>query len=95
MLGGASLAGGRGSFVGAVIGAVFLTEIVVIVPFIGLHSSWAQMLIGALTLLALTFYQAPQFLARLRTARSRHHRGAAAGRGADRAGAGRMTPSGG
>jgi hypothetical protein len=42
----------------------------VIVPFIGLHSSWAQMLIGALTLLALTFYQAPQILARLRTARS-------------------------
>ena len=70
VLGGASLAGGRGSYVGAVIGAVFLTEIVVIVPFIGLHSSWAQMLIGALTLLALTFYQAPQILGRPADARA-------------------------
>jgi ribose transport system ATP-binding protein len=69
VLGGASLAGGRGSYVGAVIGAVFLTEIVVIVPFIGLHSSWAQMLVGGLTLLALAFYQAPQILGRLRASR--------------------------
>jgi ribose transport system ATP-binding protein len=69
VLGGASLAGGRGSYVGAVIGAVFLTEIVVIVPFLGLHSSWAQMLVGALTLLALAFYQAPQILERIRAAR--------------------------
>ena len=69
VLGGASLAGGRGSYVGAVIGAVFLTEIVVIVPFLGLHSSWAQMLVGVLTLLALAFYQAPQILARIRAAR--------------------------
>ena len=69
VLGGASLAGGRGSYVGAVIGAVFLTEIIVIVPFLGLHSSWAQMLVGALTLLALAFYQAPQILGRIRAAR--------------------------
>jgi ribose transport system ATP-binding protein len=69
VLGGASLAGGRGSYVGAVIGAVFLTEIVVIVPFLGLHSSWAQMLVGGLTLLALAFYQAPQILGRIRSSR--------------------------
>jgi ribose transport system ATP-binding protein len=69
VLGGASLAGGRGSYVGAVIGAVFLTEIVVIVPFLGLHSSWAQMLVGALTLLALALYQAPQIIARIRASR--------------------------
>jgi ribose transport system ATP-binding protein len=69
VLGGASLAGGRGSFVGAVIGAVFLTEIIVIVPFLGLHSSWAQMLVGALTLLALAFYQAPQIVGRIRASR--------------------------
>jgi len=69
VLGGASLAGGRGSFIGAVIGAVFLTEIVVIVPFLGLHSSWAQMLVGGLTLLALAFYQAPQIVRRIQAAR--------------------------
>jgi ribose transport system ATP-binding protein len=69
VLGGASLAGGRGSYIGAVIGAVFLTEIVVIVPFLGLHSSWAQMLVGGLTLLALAFYQAPQILGRVRASR--------------------------
>jgi ribose transport system ATP-binding protein len=69
VLGGASLAGGRGSYVGAVIGAVFLTEIVVIVPFLGLHSSWAQMLVGALTLLALAIYQAPQIIGRIRASR--------------------------
>jgi ribose transport system ATP-binding protein len=68
VLGGASLAGGRGSFVGAVIGALFLTELVNIVPFLGLDSSWAQILTGLLTLLALAFYQAPALIARLRLA---------------------------
>jgi len=67
VLGGASLAGGRGSFVGAVIGALFLTELVNIVPFLGLDSSWAQILTGLLTLLALAFYQGPALLGRLQT----------------------------
>jgi ribose transport system permease protein/ribose transport system ATP-binding protein len=66
VLGGASLFGGRGSFVGAVIGALLLTELTIIVPFIGLHTSWAQMLVGALTLLALLFYQTPDIVRRLR-----------------------------
>jgi ribose transport system ATP-binding protein len=66
VLGGASLAGGRGSFVGAVLGALFLTELVNIVPFLGLDSSWAQILTGLLTLLALAFYQGPALIARLR-----------------------------
>jgi ribose transport system ATP-binding protein len=68
VLGGASLFGGRGSFVGAVIGAVFLTEITTIVPFLGLDTSWAQILVGGLTLLALFLYQAPELAARMRTA---------------------------
>jgi ribose transport system ATP-binding protein len=68
VLGGASLAGGRGSFVGAVLGALFLTELVIIVPFIGLDNSWSQTLVGALTLLALISYQAPELAGRLRSA---------------------------
>jgi len=67
VLGGASLAGGRGSFVGAVLGALFLTELVIIVPFLGLDNSWSQVLVGALTLLALISYQAPELMGRMRT----------------------------
>ena len=67
VLGGASLAGGRGSFVGAVLGALFLTELVIIVPFIGLDNSWSQTQVGALTLLALISYPAPELAGRMRT----------------------------
>ena len=68
VLGGASLAGGRGTFVGALLGALFLTELTNIVPFLGLDSSWSQMLVGLLTLLALAFYAGPELYGRLRTA---------------------------
>jgi ribose transport system ATP-binding protein len=68
VLGGASLTGGRGSYVGALIGAVFLTEITVIVPFLGWNTSLSQMLLGGLTLLALVLYQLPRLLGRVRVA---------------------------
>jgi ribose transport system ATP-binding protein len=67
VLGGASLVGGRGSFVGAVLGALFLTELVNIVPFLGLDNSWSQILVGALTLLAFICYQAPELVGRFRS----------------------------
>jgi ribose transport system ATP-binding protein len=67
VLGGASLIGGRGSFIGAVLGALFLTELVNIVPFLGLDNSWSQMLVGGLTLLAFICYQAPELIARMRS----------------------------
>jgi ribose transport system ATP-binding protein len=57
VLGGASLAGGKGSFVGAVLGAVFLSLIVNILPFLGWSASLEQISIGALTLVALVLYQ--------------------------------------
>jgi ribose transport system ATP-binding protein len=74
VLGGASLAGGRGSFVGAVFGAVFLSLIINVLPLPnilpGFLREWSdalpQISIGALTLLALIVYQAPELLARLR-----------------------------
>jgi ribose transport system ATP-binding protein len=58
VLGGASLAGGRVSFTGAVFGSVFLTLVSLnILPFLGLESYWQLILTGGLTLLALIIYQ--------------------------------------
>ncbi len=66
VLGGASLAGGRGSYVGAVLGAVFLSLIVNMQPFVGWKDSTVQIVIGALLLLALVLYQGAELWARLR-----------------------------
>ena len=67
VLGGASLAGGRGSFIGATVGALFLSLIVNVLPFIGWSAAYGQIAIGALTLLALVLYQGPELFARLRS----------------------------
>jgi ribose/xylose/arabinose/galactoside ABC-type transport system permease subunit len=74
VLGGASLTGGRGSFVGAVVGALFLSLIINILPLPnilpGFLREWSDALpliiIGSLTLFALVLYQAPELLGRLR-----------------------------
>jgi ribose transport system ATP-binding protein len=76
VLGGAALSGGRGSFVGAVFGAVFLSLIVNILPLENILPAflreWSdalpQIIIGSLTLLALVVYQGPDLIARARTA---------------------------
>lgn len=68
VLGGASLAGGRGSFVGAVLAALFLSLILNVLPLVGQPTEYGQIAIGALTLLALVFYQGPELWARLRRA---------------------------
>ena len=66
VLGGASLAGGKGSFVGTLLAALFLTEIGNVLPLFQQPTEYAQMTIGALILLALVLYQAPELVARLR-----------------------------
>jgi ribose transport system ATP-binding protein len=68
VLGGASLLGGRGSFIGAVVGALFLNVIINVLPFLGWSSSYGRIMVGLLTLVALSFYQAPELMKRLRTA---------------------------
>ena len=76
VLGGASLMGGRGSFVGAVVGALFLSLIINILPLPdilpGFLREWSDALplvsIGALTLLALVLYQSPELWLRARAA---------------------------
>ncbi len=67
VLGGASLAGGKGSFVGALLAALFLTEISNVLPLFQQPTEYAQMTIGGLILLALVLYQAPELVARFRS----------------------------
>jgi ribose transport system ATP-binding protein len=77
VLGGASLAGGRGSFVGTVLAALFLSLVLNVMPLLQQPTEYGQIAIGALTLLALILYQGPElwrrfriFLADRRTARA-------------------------
>jgi ribose transport system ATP-binding protein len=71
VLGGASLAGGRGSFVGAVLAALFLTLISNILPLFQWPTEYGQIAIGVLILLALVLYEGPELLRRLRSTRQR------------------------
>jgi ribose transport system ATP-binding protein len=68
VLGGASLAGGKGSFVGALLGALFLSLISNILPLFEQPTEYGQITIGVLILLALVLYQGPELLRRLRVA---------------------------
>ena len=69
VLGGASLAGGKGSFVGTLLAALFLTEISNVLPLFQQPTEYAQMTIGGLILLALVLYQAPELIGRMRASR--------------------------
>jgi len=69
VLGGASLAGGKGSYVGTLLAAFFLTEINNILPLFQQPTEYADMAIGVLILLALALYQAPELASRARAAR--------------------------
>jgi ribose transport system ATP-binding protein len=69
VLGGAALSGGRGSFVGSLLAALFLTEIDNVLPLFQQPTEYAEMTIGGLILLALVLYQAPDLVRRLRTHR--------------------------
>jgi ribose transport system ATP-binding protein len=69
VLGGASLAGGRGSFVGALLAALFLSLIDNVLPLFHQPTEYSDMTIGVLILLALVLYSSPELLARLRTSR--------------------------
>ena len=56
VLGGASIFGGRGSFVGALAGAALIIQINTVVQFLGLELYWQQWLLGGLTLAAVACY---------------------------------------
>ena len=67
VLGGASLAGGRGSFLGALLAALFLTLISNILPLFQQPTEYAQITIGVLILVALVLYQGPDLVRRFRS----------------------------
>jgi ribose transport system ATP-binding protein len=71
VLGGAALSGGRGSFVGSLLAALFLTEIDNVLPHFQQPTEYAEMTIGGLILLALVLYQAPELVGRLRASKRR------------------------
>ena len=67
VLGGAALTGGRGSFVGAVLGALFFTLTVNIIALLELNTGAGIMVSGALTLLAVALYSGLQPIRRVWT----------------------------
>jgi ribose transport system ATP-binding protein len=67
VLGGAALSGGKGSFVGTLLAALFLSLFDNVLPLFHQPTEYAQITIGVLILLALVLYQGPELLARLRT----------------------------
>ncbi|GAA1706628.1 hypothetical protein GCM10009745_63110 [Kribbella yunnanensis] len=56
VIGGASIFGGRGSFVGALMGALLLTQVSGVTTFLNLNDAWQSYLLGGLTILAVTAY---------------------------------------
>jgi ribose transport system permease protein len=66
VIGGASLAGGRGTFVGTILGALSLSFIAQIVFFAGAESYWAQFVQGALVLAAVLLFAVVELVIRRR-----------------------------
>ncbi len=56
VLGGASIFGGRGSFIGALLGAVLLQQIVTSTTFLDLGVAWQSFLFGGLVLVGAGTY---------------------------------------
>jgi ribose/xylose/arabinose/galactoside ABC-type transport system permease subunit len=70
VLGGAALSGGKGSFVGALLAAFFLSLIDNVLPLFHQPTEYSQITIGVLILVALVLYSAPELLSRFRTSRA-------------------------
>ena len=58
VLGGTSLKGGRGTFIGTVLGAVLLTEVLSAVTFLGLSQTYQYVFQGGLIIIAALAYSA-------------------------------------
>jgi ribose transport system ATP-binding protein len=56
VLGGTSLLGGRGSFLGTVLGAVLLIQVMNAIVFLGLTDMWTYVFQGLLILVAAVVY---------------------------------------
>jgi len=64
VLGGTSLRGGRGTFIGTLLGALLLTEVLNAISFLGLSQTYQYVFQGALILLAALVYSAVRGRAR-------------------------------
>jgi ribose transport system ATP-binding protein len=56
VIGGASIFGGRGSFIGTITAALLVTQSIGAVQFLNLDTAWASYLPGAMTLIAVAVY---------------------------------------
>jgi ribose transport system ATP-binding protein len=56
VIGGASLFGGRGSFVGALLGAMLITQVNVVTGFLGVTDAWQSYLLGGMILASVAIY---------------------------------------
>jgi ribose transport system ATP-binding protein len=56
VIGGASVFGGRGSFLGALLGALLITQVQVVTTFLGLRDEWQSYLLGVMILGAVALY---------------------------------------
>jgi ribose transport system ATP-binding protein len=56
VIGGASLFGGRGSFVGALLGATLITQVNVVTSFLGVTDAWQSYLLGGMILASVAIY---------------------------------------
>lgn len=56
VIGGASLFGGRGSFIGALLGALLITQVNVVTTFLDLSDAWQSYLLGAMILVSVAVY---------------------------------------
>lgn len=57
VLGGASLAGGRATFIGSTVAALLLALIITVLPFLGLSPADGMMIIGVLVLIGIILFQ--------------------------------------
>lgn len=56
VIGGASLFGGRGSFIGALLGATLITQVNVVTTFLGVSDAWQSYLLGGMILASVALY---------------------------------------
>lgn len=63
VIGGASLFGGRGSFLGALLGALLITQVNVVTTFLDIGDAWQSYLLGAMILVSVTLYSKSRSMA--------------------------------
>ncbi|MCW2795711.1 ATP-binding cassette domain-containing protein [Nocardioides sp.] len=56
VIGGASIFGGRGSYVGALLGAFLVQQVIGAIPFLLLSTQWESYLVGIMTLVAVAIF---------------------------------------